>query len=153
MASARWARSPTAWAIRASRTSATSSSGSSGRRQVPIAASPGVGSLWIGFEAGALRLRHSTKGQKTLFCGFVIRRKGKKLFFVASSLDERAKISFLWLRHSTKGQKSFFRGFVGRRRSKKHFSVTSSVDERAKNTFPRFRRLTKPFPEACKFLP
>ena len=136
MASARWARSPTAWAIRASRTSATSSSGSSGRRQVPIAASPGVGSLWIGFEAGALRLRRSTKGQKSLFGGFVTRRKGKKLFFVASSFDERAKNSFLWLRHSTKGQKSLFCGFVTRRRGKNHFSEASSVDEGAKNIFP-----------------
>ena len=78
----------------------------------------------------------SGSGLRRVPCGFVGRRKGKNLFLAASSLDERAKNSFLWLRHSTKGQKSLFCGFVTRRRGKNHFSEASSVDEGAKNIFP-----------------
>ena len=153
MASARWARSPTAWAIRASRTSATSSSGSSGRRQVPIAAFARAGSPWTGFEAGASPLATPPKGQKSFFCGLRPLRKDKKHFFVACDPSQGAKIIFLWLATPRKGQKSFFCGLRPLARGKKHFSAACDPSERAKNTFLWLVTPREPFPEACKFLP
>ena len=153
MANARWARSPTAWAIRASRTSVTSSSGSSDRHQAPIAAFARAGSPWTGFEAGASPLATPPKGQKSFFCGLRPLAKDKKHFFVACDPSQGAKIIFLRLATPRKGQKTLFRGLRSLRKGKNHFFVACDPSERAKNIFLWLATPREPFPEACKFLP